>query len=521
MRDTLPRVADPRWLREETEAVEILSAAEQRFERLRRTTGFALGPLLFAALLAFPPPAPNPAAERLTAILVWVLVWWITEAVPIPATALLGSALAVVCGVGSATEIFAAFGDPIVLLFLGGFVLASAMVSSGLDRRIAFGILARPAVAASPARILVGFALLVAAASAWMNNTSTTAMFFPIALSVLSALARHAGRASAKGLRVGTALMLIVAWASSIGGIMTPVGSAPNLIALGQLQKLAGIRVPFFHWMVIAVPIAAAMLAVLVGYLRWALPPEVSADGSATAAMAADRGALGPASRAERNVLFAFGVTVTMWVLPGLLAVALGTDSPLVGTLQRLLPESVAAVLGAVLLFVLPVDWPARRFTLTWEEASRIDWGTLLLFGGGLALGGAMFRTGLAESLGRGLVELTGSDSQVALTCLFCWAAIALTETTSNTATATMLAPLAIASAQAAGVSPVPPAIAVAIGASMAFMLPVSTPPNAIVYGSGLVPITAMARHGAACDLASAALIPPGVLAGCWLLGLA
>ena len=189
-------------------------------------------------------------------------------------------------------------------------------------------------------------------------------------------------------------------------------------------------------------------------------------------------------------------------------------------TAKRLLPESVAAILGASLLFVLPVDWKQRRFTLTWSEASQIDWGTLMLFGGGLALGGAMFRTGLAESLGRGLVEMTGSHSRVALTCLFCWVTIVLTETTSNTATATMLTPLAIASAQAAGVSPVPVAMAVALGASMAFMLPVSTPPNAIVYGSGCVSITAMARHGAVLDLASAALIPPGVLAGCWVLGI-
>jgi sodium-dependent dicarboxylate transporter 2/3/5 len=213
-------------------------------------------------------------------------------------------------------------------------------------------------------------------------------------------------------------------------------------------------------------------------------------------------------------------VTVAAWVGPGLLAVALGPEAALAKELQRLLPEPVVALFGAGLLFVLPVDWRARRFTLEWREAGRIDWGTLMLFGGGLALGGAMFRTGLAASLGNGLVAWTGSDSLVSLTCLFCWVAIVLTETTSNTATATMLAPLAIAAAQAAGVSPVPPAMAVALGASMAFMLPVSTPPNAIVYGSGCVPITTMARHGLVLDLVSAAVIPVGVLAGCRLLGL-
>jgi sodium-dependent dicarboxylate transporter 2/3/5 len=501
----------------ELAAVETISEVEARFERVRRRVGRWLGPLVLVAGLALPIPAPNPEAARLAAILGFVLVWWITEAVPIPVTALLGPSLAVLLGVGTAGELFAAFGDPIVLLFLGGFVLARAMAATGLDRRVAFAILARPRIAASPARLLVGFALLTAGSSAWMNNTSTTAMLFPIGLSVLGTLARMAGRAATR-LRFGTALMLILAWASSIGGIMTPVGSSPNLIALGQLEKLGAGRVPFFHWMVITVPIAVAMVAALLAYLRVALPPDVPARADATARIAAERAALDWLSRAERNVLLAFGTTVAMWVTPGLLAVALGTDAPLVTSLQRLLPESVAALLGASLLFVLPVG--GGRATIGWSEASRIDWGTLLLFGGGLALGGAMFRTGLAASLGNGLVAWTGSDSLVSLTCLFCWVAIVLTETTSNTATATMLAPLAIAAAQAAGVSPVPPAMGVALGASMAFMLPVSTPPNAIVYGSGCVPITTMARHGLVLDLVSAVVIPVGVLAGCRLLGL-
>jgi sodium-dependent dicarboxylate transporter 2/3/5 len=504
----------------EDTAHEKLSAAEQRFERVRRTTGLVVGPLVFALLLLFPVPAPNPEAARLAAVLGFALVWWMTEAVPIPVTALLAPALAVVLGVGTAAQIFAAFGDPIVFLFLGGFVLAEAMVTTGLDRRVAFGILAQPRVAATPARLLVGFTVLAAGASAWMNNTSTTAMLFPIGLSVLTTLARQAGR-NATRLRFGTALMLSLAWASSIGGIATPVGSSPNLIVLGQLLELSGTRIPFFQWMAIAVPVAAAMIAFLLLYFRFALPPDLPPAADAGDRIREARAALPAMSRAEKNVLFAFCVTVSLWVLPGLLAVVLGTEAPLAVRVQRLLPEPVSALLGASLLFVLPVDWKARRMTIEWRDVARIDWGTLLLFGGGLALGGAMFRTGLAASLGNALVAWTGSDSLVALTCLFCWISIVLTETTSNTATATMLAPLAIASAQAAGVSPIPPAMAIAFGAGMAFMLPVSTPPNAIVYGSGAVPITAMARHGFVLDLASAAIIPVGVLAGCRWVGLA
>jgi sodium-dependent dicarboxylate transporter 2/3/5 len=270
----------------------------------------------------------------------------------------------------------------------------------------------------------------------------------------------------------------------------------------------------------VAVPIAVAMLAILVGYLRWALPPDVPAAAAAEE-LAAGTALRGPLTRAERNVLLAFGLTVSGWVLPGALAVWLGSESQVFRAAQRFLPESAVAILGAALLFVLPVDWAARRFTLSWSDAVRIDWGTLLLFGGGLALGGAMFRTGLSQAMGEGVVAWTGARSLAALTFLFAAVAIALTETTSNTATATVLSPLAIAAAQAAGVSPIPPAMAVALGASMAFMLPVSTPPNAIVYGSGQIAITAMLRHGTALDLASALVVPSGVLLGCRLLGLA
>lgn len=499
--------------------VEAYAAAEARFERVRRTTGLVLGPLVLAALIAFPVPAPNAEAARLAAVLAFVLVWWVTEAVPIPVTALLGPALAVLLGVGRASEIFAGFGDPVVIFFLGSFVLAEGMARSGLDRRVALAILSRRAVGASPARLLAAFAGLIAVVSAWMNNASTTATFYPIALSVLAALAHRAGLVPTR-LRFGTALMLVLAWSASIGGIMTPVGTAPNLIALGQLRKLAGESVPFFQWMLVAVPIAVAMIAALLAYFRFALPPDLPPDPGAAERAALDRAELGPLDRRQRNVIFAFAVTVSLWVAPGLFAALLGPEAPLVEWLQRRMPEAVAALIGASLLFVLPVDWRERRFTLEWSEAVRIDWATLLLFGGGLALGGAMFRTGLAEALGTGLVRWTGSDSVVALTFLFAWTAIVLTETVSNTVTTTMLAPLAIAASQAAGVSPVPPTMALALAASMAFMLPVSTPPNAIVYGSGAVRITAMARHGFVLDLVSAAIVPVGVLLGCRLLGL-
>lgn len=496
-----------------------LAAAEARFELMRKRVGLWLGPLAFLALLVFPVPAPSAEAARLAAVLVLALVWWITEAVPIPVTALLAPALAVVMGIGTAQEMFAPFGDPIVMMFLGGFLLAEAMSETGLDRRVAGHVLGHRWVGGSPARVLVAFVLLCAGVSAWMNNTSTTAMLYPIALSVLAAMARGAGR-DPKRLRFGTALMLGLAWAASIGGVMTPVGSAPNLIAIGQLQKLTDERIPFLHWAAIGVPLALTLLGFLLVYFRWVLPPDVEPQRQASRVLAGEAVGL-PMSRGERQVVAAFAITVFFWVLPGAVAAVLGTSDPVAAMLQKKIPESVVAILGASLLFLMPPEPGTGRRPITWQVAGRIDWGTLMLFGGGLALGGAMFRTGLAASLGNGLVSFTGSTSLVALTCLFCWISILLTETTSNTATATMLTPLGIAAAQAAGVPAAPVAMAIAFGASMAFMLPVSTPPNAIVYGSGSVRITQMARHGAVLDLVAAALIPPVVLVGCHLLGLA
>ena len=506
------------------EARERFSEAELRFERRRRTVGLVLGPLAFLALMILPPAGLAPGAARLTAVLAWVLTWWITEAVPIPITALLGPALAVLCGVGGAKEMFAPFGDPVIFLFLGSFVIAGAMSVHGLDRRIAYAILDRRWVGSSSTRILLAFVGITAGLSMWLSNTATTAMMYPIAMGVLAALSRllKRGDGTASNLhrmRFGTALMLVCAYGSSIGGVGTPVGTPPNLIALGQLAELTGTRIPFFQWMTIAVPIVGVMLVFAVLYFRFAFPPEVGKIEGSAEFIAEERGKLGAWTPGERNVLVAFLITASLWVLPGVVGIVLGADSPATRALTNLLPEGVVALLGAALLFVLPVNWSERRFTASWTDVSRIDWGTLLLFGGGLALGGAMFKTGLADTVGHALTGLTGARSLVALTFLFSVFAIYFTEVTSNTATATMLVPLAIAAAKAAGVSPIEPAIGCAIGCSMAFMLPVATPPNAIVYGSGCVPIIRMVRVGFWFNIAASLIVPTGVLVMCHLLG--
>jgi sodium-dependent dicarboxylate transporter 2/3/5 len=212
-------------------------------------------------------------------------------------------------------------------------------------------------------------------------------------------------------------------------------------------------------------------------------------------------------TRGQKNALIAFLAAVTLWVLPGFLALVTGVESALSKTYNRRVPEAVAAVAAAALLFILPVDWKKRTFTLTWRQAVQIDWGTLLLFGGGISLGEMMFQTGLAEAVGRGVLGLFGAASLWGLTLAAIYLAVFVSEATSNTASATMIVPVIISVARAAGVNPVPPAIGAIIGASYGFMLPVSTPPNAIVYGSGRVPIMRMIRAGAIVDLGGGVLV--------------
>jgi solute carrier family 13 (sodium-dependent dicarboxylate transporter), member 2/3/5 len=220
---------------------------------------------------------------------------------------------------------------------------------------------------------------------------------------------------------------------------------------------------------------------------------------------------LGPLSTGQRNTLIAFGVTVALWLFPGVLAILGFGQTPFAAGFNAAVPESVAAMTGAILLFVLPLHWRSREFTLKWDEAVRIDWGIILLFGGGLAMGELAFTTGLAESMGRGITSVLPVHSEMALTILFTAVAILMSEAASNTASANMIVPIAIAVAQAAGVNPVQPALGATLGASMGFMMPISTPPNAIVYSSGHVPITAMMRHGVVLDVAGF-LVIVGVL---------
>jgi sodium-dependent dicarboxylate transporter 2/3/5 len=346
----------------------------------------------------------------------------------------------------------------------------------------------------------------------WISNTTTAAMMLPVGVSILSEMARRLSARTGQPvkyteLRFGAGLMLMTGFGATVGGMATPIGTPPNLIGIGMIQKSLEVEVHFFKWMVFGVPLALALLVFLVLYLQRVSPVEPGLLGGNREWIASEKSRLGPLTRGEKNVIGIFAVTVTLWLLPGLVALTVGTNSELYGWLSARLPEAMVALLGAVALFVVPVNFQRREFTLTWQEARRIDWGTILLFGGGLALGGLMFSSGLAQWLGEGLVQLTGARSVLGLTLLFAVLSCAMTQVTSNTASATMCVPVAISVAGAAGVSALEPALAACLGAGMGCMLPVSTPPNAIVYGSGCVPLLKMVRHGFVLGLVGIVLI--------------
>lgn len=490
-----------RTLHEAIGAVETYSPAEEAFNRRRRTWGLFLGPLVFVLMWVAPLHLPAPA-HRMAAILAMVVVLWITEALPMAVTALLGPVLAVICQVAPARAALAPFADPIIFLFIGSFILAEAMFVHGLDRRIAFTALASRWVGTSGTRILIVYGLVGTVISMWMSNTATTAMMFPIGVSIVAQL-RRGTMGQDEGLRrFATAMMLITSFGASIGGMATPVGTPPNLIGIGLIERITGTHIGFFRWMAIGVPLVLILFAVLAAFFAWTSTRGVQVGEASARIVREELARLGPMSRAQRNVCLAFGVTVVLWTFPGLLAVAGLSEAPIARAYMTSMPEGVAAMLGAMLLFVLPVHWAARRFTITWEEAARIDWGIVLLYGGGLAMGDLAFSTGLATAMGEGLTAYLPGAGPMLLTTVFTGVAILLSETTSNTASANMVVPVAIAVATASGVDPMLPALGATLGASMGFMMPISTAPNAIVYSSGHVPISAMMRYGIVLDVA-------------------
>ena len=475
----------------------------------RQAIGLFLGPLLFVLILLLPLPADMPApALRVAAVASLMAVWWLTEATPIAATALLPIVLFPLLGVMSTAETTRSYAHHLIYLFMGGFLIAVTMQKWQLHKRIAIHTI--QLVGLSPKRMILGFMAATAFLSMWISNTATTMMMLPIGLSVISQLnamyQQQPERAEIpdQGKHFGLALMLGIAYSASIGGVATLIGTPPNAILAGMAEELYGLRISFANWMIFGLPLSLVMLAVTWFYLtHLAFPIRITALPGAKQLISQELTQLGPVSREERWVLTIFLSVSGAWITRGLV------DIP---TLKMVSDASIAMA-GALLLFIIPSDFRKREFLLDWKTAASIPWEILILFGGGFALAQGFNESGLSQWIAHQLTILAGVPlliliGAVTLTVVY------LTELTSNTATATLMIPVMGALAIAMEIHPYALMVPAAIAASYAFMLPVATPPNAIVFSSKYITIPQMAMAGFWLNIVAVVLISLFVLLG-------
>ncbi len=447
------------------------------------------------------------AAAATAAVATLMASWWLSEAIPIPATALLPIALLPILGGASIKQATAPYGHYLIFLFLGGFILSLAMERWGLHRRIALKTLSL--VGTRPDRMVGGFMLTTAGLSMWVSNTATTIMMLPIALSVIELVTDpdQAGGAQPDAVELkhfSLALLLGVAYAASIGGMGSLIGTPPNLFLASFVKETYGVEIGFVQWLAIGVPLVLLFLPCAWWLLTRLLFPlgQLRLEGG-DELVRREYERLGPISRAEKMTLAIFVLAGLGWVTrPLLTQLSIGGMQPLAG-----LSDAGIAVLAALALFVLPVDARRGVFVMDWDSARKLPWGILLLFGGGLSLAGALEHNGVGAFLGQQVTGLSGVHPGVLMMLVYLLV-IAITELTSNTATTATLVPILAAVALALDVHPYLLIITATLAASCAFMMPVATPPNAIVFSSGRITIPQMCAAGIVLNLAGALLIP-------------
>ncbi len=452
--------------------------------------GLILGPLLLlACILTDPPGGLSEKAWLTVGLAALMAVWWSTEAIPIPATSLLPILLIPLLDIDTLAKATAPYANPTIFLFLGGFLLGLAMQRWSLHKRIALATLL--AVGNQPSRQIAGFMIATAFISMWVSNTATSIMMLPIGLSVIGLLI--AGSEEKEGARFAVALLLGIAYSASVGGIATLIGTPPNALLAAFMRENYDVQIGFGQWMLLGLPLSIGMLV----FIWWSLTRGGFrlAGGDSRGLLEKEMAALGPMSRAEKMVAVVFVLAAAAWIFQPLLADYIDGVN-----------DTSIAMAAAIALFLIPVDLHKRVFLMDWEQANKAPWGVLLLFGGGLSLAGVIGASGLAEWIASSLGAFDALPL-LAMIALVVMVIIFLTEITSNTATAAAFLPLLGALAVAQGLSPEMLAIPAAVAASCAFMMPVATPPNAIVFGTGQLPIQAMIKAGFVLNLFGVLLV--------------
>jgi solute carrier family 13 (sodium-dependent dicarboxylate transporter), member 2/3/5 len=452
----------------------------------KRLTGMGGGLLLFLIMVISSPPEGLSAEGWYTAaIAILMAVWWTTEVIPIPATAMLPLVLFPLFNISAITATAAPYANPMIFLFLGGFILAIGMQEWGLHRRIALNIIY--VIGSKPRSIVLGFMVSTAFMSMWVSNTAATMMMLPIALSViqLTKNMEHNTHDTLQYSHFAVALMLGIAYAANVGGLGTVIGTPTNALLIGFVHESYGVEISFMEWMYVGIPLVLLGIPVLYFSLTAiTFPIRFKSLPGGKEYIGREVENLGGFNRGEIMVAIIFGFTATLWMTRPLL------ENRLPG-----ISDAGIAIFGALLLFLTPINIKKGRFLLDWKAAGKLPWGILILFGGGLTLAGAIQRTGLAEWIGGYFAGLSFLPFVVVI-FIVTGVVITFTNLASNSATAAAFLPVMGSVAIGMGEDPLQLAIPVAVAASCAFMFPVATPPNAIVYGSGVMTIPQMVKAG-------------------------
>ena len=457
--------------------------------------GLFLGPILFIIVQLLPFDIISANADTVIATALWMVCWWITEAVSISVTALLPLLLFPIFKVMPMDVVGANYGSPIVFLFFGGFVLALALEKVNLHRRIALNIIKKTGT--TPNKVILGFMIATAFLSMWISNTACAVFMLPIALSVIHLLINDADGFTKNDQNFAISVMLGIAFSANAGGIATVIGTPPNSILIGLLENQYHIEISFFKWMLIGLPFSIILIAIIYFVMvKWMFPNNGLEFNASKDIIDAEILKLGNMTPKEKRVLTIFGITVFLWIFRSVI-------NSVVPNLE--LSDTMISIFGALALFAIPFNLKTGDFILEWNDTHKLAWGILILFGGGLALANGMSESGIvdmiASSISNSKVSILVMASLLIVLMLF------MTELMSNVALTAVLAPVVAGIAIGLNIPILYLLIPVTIASSCAFMLPMATPPNAIVFASGYIKVSEMARVGIILNLISVILL--------------
>ncbi len=470
----------------------------ENFASKTKLVGLVAGPLLFLTLyLLLGTTGLSDKAVIVLSLGAWMVTWWVTEAVPIPVTALLPMVLFPLLSISTVREASQPYGDPVIFLFMGGFILALGLEKYNLHERVALNLIRLTGTSGNG--IILGFMLATALISMWISNTATAVMMLPIASSVTSLLAKEMGQQDdPKFQKFSTGLMLSIAYAASIGGIATIIGTPPNVVMVGYMKRFYNLDVSFSSWMMVGVPLMIALLVSLYFIITKILyRNNLNAIEGSEQLIQRKLQKLGKMTKEEKQVLIIFSVTCFFWIFRQNLNALIG---------KNMLDDTTIAMTGGICMFLMPVNLRTSKFLLEWSDMKSLPWGILLLFGGGLCLAEGMEDAGLVQLVGEKISE-QGAIGLPALTFMLTFISMALTEVMSNVALTTIFVPVVFGIADGLHISPLLLAMPVTLAASCAFMMPVSTPPNAILFASGYIRIKEMIKTGLLLNLFSLVII--------------